>query len=269
MKRYLFFFLVLQSPLNVPALDKGTRFYWKIEGSIDDLPENYDVYGLDLDAVAAQPGVIRRLQAQGKKIVCYFSAGTYELDRKPNRYDRYYGGPKGHRMPGWDELWLDIRRNDVRQAQARIMADAVRAHCDAVEPDNVDHSIQGDIGLGSRVTRAQNIEYLHWLSRQAHELGLQVALKNAVDLVAAGALDRVFDFSINEQCFTYGECDKVLPFTRAGKAVYVAEYKTTHESKAYPMGNYERDCRFSKGHGLFFFVYRTQSVDGRSERICW
>ena len=33
-----------------------------------------------------------------------------------------------------------------------------------------------------------------------------------------------YDFSINEQCFQYNECDLLLPFIQAGKPVLHAEY---------------------------------------------
>jgi hypothetical protein len=33
-----------------------------------------------------------------------------------------------------------------------------------------------------------------------------------------------FDFSVNEQCFQYAECDRLTPFIDAGKAVFHIEY---------------------------------------------
>ena len=33
-----------------------------------------------------------------------------------------------------------------------------------------------------------------------------------------------FDWALNEQCFQYKECNYLLPFTRAGKAVFELEY---------------------------------------------
>ena len=35
-----------------------------------------------------------------------------------------------------------------------------------------------------------------------------------------------FDWAINEQCFAYDECAKLLPFVAAGKPVVVIEYET-------------------------------------------
>lgn len=34
-----------------------------------------------------------------------------------------------------------------------------------------------------------------------------------------------FDFAVNEQCARYGECARLTPFVRAGKAVFAVEYE--------------------------------------------
>ena len=34
-----------------------------------------------------------------------------------------------------------------------------------------------------------------------------------------------FDFSVDEQCAQYDECDQLTPFVTAGKAVFEAEYE--------------------------------------------
>jgi hypothetical protein len=41
------------------------------------------------------------------------------------------------------------------------------------------------------------------------------------------ALVRDFDWALNEQCFEYDECERLAPFVRAGKAVFVAEYESS------------------------------------------
>lgn len=33
-----------------------------------------------------------------------------------------------------------------------------------------------------------------------------------------------FDWALNEECFTFGECDLLHPFVVAGKAVFNVEY---------------------------------------------
>lgn len=49
-----------------------------------------------------------------------------------------------------------------------------------------------------------------------------MGLKNDLDQV----LDLVddFDWTLNEQCFEFNECDQLLPFVAAGKAVFGVEY---------------------------------------------
>jgi hypothetical protein len=56
-----------------------------------------------------------------------------------------------------------------------------------------------------------------------HSLGLTVAMKNDVEQVKD--LIAHFDFVIDEQCFQYKECDTLLPFISAGKALFEVEYK--------------------------------------------
>ncbi|MCJ7825283.1 MAG: endo alpha-1,4 polygalactosaminidase, partial [Anaerolineales bacterium] len=34
-----------------------------------------------------------------------------------------------------------------------------------------------------------------------------------------------FDWMLNEECFSYQECDMLLPFVQAGKPVFVLEYE--------------------------------------------
>ncbi len=44
-------------------------------------------------------------------------------------------------------------------------------------------------------------------------------------IVLAEELVSHFDWALNEQCFQYNECDKLLPFIQAGKAVFGVEYE--------------------------------------------
>jgi hypothetical protein len=48
-------------------------------------------------------------------------------------------------------------------------------------------------------------------------------LKNDIDQSAD--LVGYFDWELNEQCFFYAECDKLLPFINAGKPVFNIEYE--------------------------------------------
>lgn len=119
-------------------------------------------------------------------------------------------------LGGWDgEWWLDHRRQNVRDIMEARLDLAAQKGCDGVEPDNVD-GYQNSNGLG--LTRADQIDYLEFLSREAHERGLSIGLKNAVGLVDE------FDFAVNEECDYYNECESITPFIDAGKAVFHVEY---------------------------------------------
>ena len=41
----------------------------------------------------------------------------------------------------------------------------------------------------------------------------------------AAELEPHFDWALNEQCFQYQECELLLPFVEAGKAVFGVEYR--------------------------------------------
>jgi hypothetical protein len=56
-----------------------------------------------------------------------------------------------------------------------------------------------------------------------HSRGMSIGLKNDLDQVPQLVND--FQFAIDEQCFQYQECDQLLPFVRAGKAVFEVEYQ--------------------------------------------
>jgi hypothetical protein len=78
------------------------------------------------------------------------------------------------------------------------------------------------------------LTYNRELAKWAHERGLSIALKNDLDQIKA--LVENFDFAINEECFQYAECAKLLPFINANKAVLGAEY-TGQPGKFCPTAN--------------------------------
>ena len=76
---------------------------------------------------------------------------------------------------------------------------------------------------GFPLTYNDQLNYNTWLANQAHTHGLSVALKN--DLGQIHDLLPYFDWVLDEQCFQYTECGKLLPFIQANKAVMKVEYK--------------------------------------------
>jgi hypothetical protein len=194
----------------------GTSWQWQLQGTID-TSLDVDVYDIDLFDTSAS--LIAELHADGRRVVCYFSAGSYEPWR-PDA-DAFPEAVKGRKMDGWDELWLDVRRIELLAPVVEGRLDlAVAKGCDAVEPDNVD-GYANDTGFA--LSYDDQIAYNMFLAAEAHARGLSIALKNDVEQVAD--LVDVFDFAVNEECFSWNECEALVPFVEAGKAVLGVEYE--------------------------------------------
>ncbi len=194
----------------------GLSWQWQLQGKLD-LSLAADVYDIDLFDTPAS--TIHALQARGKRVVCYFSAGSFEAWR--NDADTFPASVKGKKMDGWDELWLDIRKVRELAPIMRTRLDlAAHKGCDGVEPDNVD-AYSNDSGFP--LTGTDQLVYNRFLASEAHARGLAIGLKNDLDQVET--LEPHFDFAINEQCFQYSECALLTPFIEANKAVFGAEYE--------------------------------------------
>ncbi|MGD9368412.1 MAG: endo alpha-1,4 polygalactosaminidase [Desulfobacteraceae bacterium] len=197
----------------VPQL--GDTWQWQLQGSVN---TSYDVNVYDIDLFDTSPATIQGLHNAGRHVVCYFSAGSYE-DWRPD-VGGFTSADLGNTLDGWpDERWLDIRSTNVRDIMAARLDLAVQKGCDAVEPDNVDGYANS---TGLPLTAADQLDYNRFLAQQAHQRNLAVALKNDVDQAAALVDD--FDFTVNEECHAYDECDAINVFIEAGKPVFNAEY---------------------------------------------
>ena len=124
-------------------------------------------------------------------------------------------------LDGWPgERWIDIRQRALLRPILEGRADrCASAGFDAVDWDNVDGYTQQ---TGFPLRADDQLGYNRMLASIAHERGLAVGLKN--DLAQIPALVGSFDFAVNEQCAEFDECDLLLPFSRAGKAVVQIQY---------------------------------------------
>jgi hypothetical protein len=191
-----------------------TSWQWQLEGTID---TSFDVAMYDIDLIEGAT-VIDQLHADGRIVLCYFSAGSYEPGR-PDSGD-FPAQSLGNVLDGWpDERWLDTRSAAVRQIMRARLDRAVASHCDGVEPDNVD-GFQNNSGFP--LTASTQLDYNRFLATEAHTRKLSVGLKNDID--QAMELVGDFDWALNEQCFQFDECDKLAPFIDADKAVFQVEY---------------------------------------------
>lgn len=194
----------------------GTSWQWQISGRID---TSVDVTMYDIDLFDAPQSVIDTLHAEGRVVICYFSAGSWE-DWRPDA-EQFPAALLGNPLEDWPgERWLDIRqRATLEPIMAARLDLAVRKGCDGVEPDNVT-GYANDSGFP--LTGREQLQYNIWLANAAHSRNLSIGLKN--DLEQIPALLPYFDWALNEQCFEYDECDTLLPFIEAGKAVFGVEY---------------------------------------------
>ena len=197
----------------------GDTWQWQLQGSVN---TTYDVTAYDIDLFDNSAAAIQQLHDQGRRAVCYFSAGSYE-NWRPDAGD-FTSADLGNALDGWPgERWLDIRSTHVRNIMTARLDLAAQKGCDAVEPDNVDGYTNG---TGFPLSAADQLDYNRFLARQAHERNLAVALKNDVDQAADLVGD--FDFTVNEACHAYDECDTLSVFIQAGKPVFNAEYDSRY-----------------------------------------
>ena len=197
--------------------EQGVPWQLQLQGDLDlsvDVPV-YEVDGFDTSAET-----VARMHADGRRVICYISAGSWEEWRPDaGAYPQLVLGASN----GWPgERWVDVRRLDVLKPILAARLDMCRDKgFDAVDPDNVDGYTNE---TGFPLTGAQQLRFNRWLARAAHARGLSIGLKN--DLDQAGRLAGLYDFAVNEQCVEYDECESLRPFLRRGKAVFHVEYET-------------------------------------------
>ena len=197
--------------------EQGISWQWQLTGKIN---SDYDVDVYDIDLVDTSQAVIDELHQKGIKVVCYFSAGT--VDKQRADAPQFPAEFIGKAMVGWpDEKWLDISNYPMFSSLIKKRLDlAVKKKCDGIEPDNVD-AYQNNNGFS--LTYQNQLEYNRWLAKEAHQRGLSIALKNDLDQIED--LIDYFDLAINEQCFEFEECEKLMHFIKKGKPVLGVEYE--------------------------------------------
>lgn len=200
----------------------ATTWQWQLTGTVN---TSYDVEVYDVDLFDSPQSLIDGLHTDGRKVVCYFSAGSSEDWRADfEQFDRAH---LGKNLDGWPgEKWLDIRQPAVLTLMEARLDLAASKGCDGVEPDNVDGYTNN---TGFSLTADDQLGFNRRLANAAHEKGLAVGLKNSGD--QAGALVDYFDFEVNEECHQYDECGQLSPFPTEDKPVWNAEYPGS-ETKA-------------------------------------
>lgn len=201
-----------------PTLAPGVTWQWQLSGLPLDTSVDAQIY--DVDLFETTDAEFAKLRADGRTVICYFSAGSFEAFRPDAGEfpDEVKGSPLD--PPFADELWLDVRAPAVLQRVRARLDLAVSRGCHGVEPDNVD-GYANDNGFG--LSEGDQLAFNRAIATEAHARGLSVGLKNDLDQLAALVGD--FDWALNEECFSFEECDLYADtFLAAGKAVLHAEY---------------------------------------------
>ncbi|MBU0894108.1 MAG: endo alpha-1,4 polygalactosaminidase [Nanoarchaeota archaeon] len=180
-----------------------------------------DVAYWNFDLFDVPSETIQNLKDQGVKVMCYFSAGSYEDWRTdalefPNEC---IGASNG--WPG--ENWINTRCSEVREIMANRIDLGITKGCDGFDPDNMDAYGNGGAGFG--LTEEDAIDYYNFLADYAHSNGAEIGLKNALTIIDDVLVN--MDWAVNEQCFKYNECFYLEPVIAVGKPVFQVEYGGT------------------------------------------
>lgn len=200
---------------GIDPLPNGLTWQWQLTGAID---TSHDVQVYDIDLFDPAQSVIDGLKADGRTVICYFSAGSIEDWR--DDADQFPDEAIGRNLDGWPgEKWIDVTHPEIRRIMSDRLDHAVERGCHGVEPDNVT-AWSANTGFGINAT--EQLDYNRFLADEAHTRGLSIALKNDTEQIKE--LVDWFDFAVNEECAAYDECQTNRPFVIADKAVLHTEY---------------------------------------------
>lgn len=200
------------------ALPPGLTWQIQLSGKVD---TSVKAQVFDIDLLTNSRFMVRSLRSKGRRVLCYFSAGTNESFR--SRSQQYPASTRGNALTDYpDEQWLDIRRiARLRPLIERRLDSCKRSGFVGADFDNVD-GYANDSGFPLKAR--DQLRFNRFLAREAHARGLMAGLKN--DIGQVPALARSFDFAVNEQCFQYDECGPLHRyFVRHGKPVFHIEYR--------------------------------------------
>ncbi|TVY49355.1 hypothetical protein LOCC1_G001016 [Lachnellula occidentalis] len=218
----------------------GTSWQIVLQNPPTDTSLNVSVY--DIDLFDNNASTISTLHAQNRKVICYFSAGSYE----PNRPDssQFAESDYGKELKGWPgEHWLNTNSTNVRTIMSARLALASSKGCDGVDPDNVDGY---DNDSGFTLSPSTAVDFLNFLAIAAHGYNMSIGLKNAGAIVNATV--GFLQWEVNEQCVQYQECDLFRPFVETGKPVFHIEYPDSAPSISSSARN--SVCDDAEAHGF-------------------
>jgi hypothetical protein len=140
-----------------------------------------DVDVFDIDLFNNSKDVVDALHRLGKRVICYFSAGSFE----PNRPDSgdFQASDQGAGLDGWPgERWLNISSANVRSIMSKRLELASQRGCDAVDPDNTDGYVSNIQGFANSRMRTSNSLIVCRIITMALALQLPILLISSTSL---------------------------------------------------------------------------------------
>jgi len=199
----------------------GLKWNWALGTKVTEIPiENTSYEVIDVDLYGVTKDIIKKMHNNGKKVICYFSAGTYEVAREEAKGMLDVKGLVRNKMEGWNEYWLDFRIDAIKSFMTERLDIAKSKNCDGIEFDNVDTYF--NVKWSDALTLKDQLNYDKWLASEAHSRNMAAGFKNSIELLED--LKDDFDFAINEECNEYNECDDYSVFLKNNLAVFVALY---------------------------------------------
>lgn len=221
---------------------------------------NLSVLVYDIDLFDAEEDTIASLQALGHKVICYFSAGSYE-NWRPDQ-GNFSTSDLGNPLDGWEgEWWLNTSSLQVREIMAARIDLAAEKNCDGIDPDNLD-GYNNDNGLG--LTEDDAVDYIGWLAETGSARNITVGLKNCASI--ASTVEPLTAWVVVEQCVKYDECDQYDAFISAGKPVFHVEYPKgdTSNNDSVSAATLETYCDYSGSVG-FMTILKNMNLDSWGE----
>jgi hypothetical protein len=176
----------------------------------------------DIDGEYNSAATVAQLHAMGKRVICYVDVGVYE-NYRPDA-SQFPASVIGAVDAGWNgSYWLDIRRTDILLPIMRNRLQTCKDKgFDAIEPDEIDGYSNNS---GFPLTYDDQLAYNRAIADIAHSIGISIGLKGDIDQVKD--LWQSFEWTLNEQCYQYNECDPLSTYFLAnGKAVFQVEYSS-------------------------------------------
>lgn len=193
------------------------RPQYQLQGALD-LRADADFFVVDL--FETEIAAIARLHAQGRVVIAYIAAGTYE----PWRPDvtalpaASIGAPLAQ-YPR--EAWLDVRASSVRQLMGGRLTLAVQKGFDGVLLASLDgYLAETQHGL----TADEQLDYNVWLAGEARVRGLAVGISS--DWAHGERLASHYDFAIHTNCLANRRCGELAPYRARARPVFDLETRS-------------------------------------------